>query len=166
VVSADTGLNLPDFRAAERTFQVLSQVAGRAGRSPLGGRVIVQSYQPDHYALQASAHHDYAGFYRLELEKRKDLGYPPFRRLLRLVYAHTSAQAAEQAAGALAAQLQASLSASGSSSELIGPAPCFFERQAGRYRWQLLIRGHRPLDALPDTLPPGWQVDVDPVSVL
>ncbi len=166
VVSADTGLNLPDFRAAERTFQVLSQVAGRAGRSPLGGRVIVQSYQPDDYALQASARHDYAGFYQLELAKRRDLGYPPFRRLVRLVYAHSSALAAERAAGALAARLQATLSAGGGSNELIGPAPCFFERQAGRYRWQLLIRGRRPLDALNDPLPDGWQVDVDPVSVL
>jgi primosomal protein N' len=85
---------------------------------------------------------------------------------VRLVYAHPSALAAERAAGALAARLQATLSASGGSNELIGPAPCFFERQAGRYRWQLLVRGQRPLDALHDPLPNGWQVDVDPVSVL
>jgi primosomal protein N' (replication factor Y) len=166
VVSADTGLNLPDFRASERTFQLLSQVAGRAGRSPLGGRVIIQSYQPEHFALQAAAQHDFSRFYRKELENRRDLGYPPFRRLVRLVYAHTSARAAEEAATRLARQLQAALTSMGSSGELIGPAPCFFERQAGRVRWQVLIRGPHPLDALPDSLPDGWQVDVDPVSVL
>ena len=166
VVSADIGLNLPDFRAAERTFQVLSQVAGRAGRSPLGGSVVVQSYQPDHYTLQAAARHDFAGFYRLELEKRRDLGYPPFRRLVRLVYSHVSAQTAERAAEDLARRFQAALPGIGSSVELIGPAPCFFARQAGRYRWHLLLRGLRPLDLLRDPLPEGWQVDVDPVTVL
>ncbi|MCJ7511582.1 MAG: primosomal protein N' [Anaerolineales bacterium] len=166
VVLADTGLNLPDFRAAERTFQVLSQVAGRAGRSPLGGRVILQTYQPEHYALQAAARHDYAGFYRQELEKRRDLGYPPYRRLVRLVYAHTSSQAAERAAIEMGRRLQARLQAAGGSTELIGPAPCFFERVGGRYRWQVILRGQRPLDALQGPLPEGWQIDVDPVSLL
>lgn len=102
----------------------------------------------------------------MELVKRRDLGYPPFSSLVRLVYADTSAQAAERAARELAAQLKATLSASGSACELIGPAPCFFTRQAGRYRWQLLIRGQRPLGLLQGPLPQGWQVDVDPVSVL
>src|SRR6185437_4449877 len=83
-VSADTSLNLPDFRAAERTFQLLTQVAGRAGRAALPGMVIVQTYTPGHFAIQAAAYHDYAAFYRDELRFRADGNYPPFSQLLRL----------------------------------------------------------------------------------
>ena len=89
VIAADVGLFLPDFRAGERTFQLLTQVAGRAGRSALGGQVIVQTYHPDHYAIVAASHHDYEGFYRQEIAFRREQGYPPFRRLARLVYYHT-----------------------------------------------------------------------------
>jgi primosomal protein N' (replication factor Y) len=89
IVLAEVGLNLPDYRAAERTFQMLTQVAGRAGRSPLGGGVVLQTYQPDHYAIQYASKHDYAGFYASELEKRKALNYPPYSKLIRLEYRHT-----------------------------------------------------------------------------
>ncbi|GAI46382.1 unnamed protein product, partial [marine sediment metagenome] len=85
VVSADTSLNLPDFRAGERTFQLLSQVAGRAGRGILGGRVIIQTYSPEHYAIQAAAKHDYASFYDKEIAYRRQLHNPPFTRLVCLV---------------------------------------------------------------------------------
>ena len=78
VVLADVGLNLPDYRAGERTFQLLTQVAGRAGRSPLGGQVILQTFQPEHYAIQAAARHDLEGFTRQELAYRRELGYPPY----------------------------------------------------------------------------------------
>src|SRR5262249_34732615 len=86
VVSADVGLNLPDFRAGERTFQLLTQVAGRAGRGLLGGRVVLQTYQPDHYAVIAASKHDFASFYEQEIAFRRDLGYPPFRRLARILF--------------------------------------------------------------------------------
>ena len=86
VVAADVGLYLPDFRSGERTFQLLTQVAGRAGRSARGGRVIIQTYQPEHYAIQAAAQHDYDAFYEREMTFRREHGYPPMRRLARLVY--------------------------------------------------------------------------------
>ena len=86
VINADVGLYLPDFRAAERSFQLLTQVAGRAGRSLLGGQVIIQSYRPEHYAIQAARRHDYLDFSRQEISFRRELGYPPFRRLARLIF--------------------------------------------------------------------------------
>ncbi|MFN2147566.1 MAG: primosomal protein N' [Anaerolineales bacterium] len=166
VVSADTGLNLPDYRAAERTFQLLTQVAGRAGRGLLGGRVILQTYQPDHYAIQAAAKHDYERFYHQELRLRRELAYPPFRRLARLVYRHTSSRRAEREAERLASVLKASAREAGTAVDLIGPAPCFFERVRGLYRWHLILRGSDPAGAIPETLPEGWAVDIDPVSLL
>ncbi|MGA9531227.1 MAG: primosomal protein N' [Anaerolineales bacterium] len=166
VISADTGLNLPDYRANERTFQLLTQVAGRAGRGLLGGQVLLQTYHPTHYAIEAAADHDYDTFYRQELSHRRDLGYPPFTRMARLIYRHTSAKRAEQEAKALAAQLQPALEAAGVADQLIGPVPCFFERIRGQSRWQLVIRANDPTRLLPDELPTGWTVDIDPVSLL
>lgn len=168
VVSADTGLAMPDFRAAERTFQLLTQVAGRAGRGLLGGEVILQTYQPGHYAIQAAAQHDYAGFYQRELAYRRDLGYPPFRRMIRFVFRFpTERQAraeAERAAQTLAHRLKA-LNMSGT--EIIGPAPCFFTRENDEFRWHLLLRGPDPTAALAGmVIPKGWHVDVDPAEVL
>jgi primosomal protein N' (replication factor Y) len=168
VVSADIGLALPDFRAGERTFQVLTQVAGRAGRGLLGGRVILQTYQPEHYTIKAAAHHDYADFYQREIAFRRELGYPPYRRLVRILFRFPSdskAQAeAERAAALMRARLQ-SLHMTGT--ELIGPAPCFFTRENTMYRWHLLLRGPDPAEALRGfELPRGWYVDVDPVDVL
>src|SRR5687768_13718832 len=86
VVAADVGLYLPDFRSGERTFQLLTQVAGRAGRSRHGGRVVIQTYTPDHYVIQAAARHDFTGFYRREISYREEYRYPPLRRMARLVY--------------------------------------------------------------------------------
>ncbi len=168
VVSADVGLALPDFRAGERTFQVLTQVAGRAGRGLLGGRVILQTYQPDHYAITTASRHDYAAFYQREIGYRRDLGYPPFRRLLRILFRFPSEtkaqQEAERAAGLLRRRLQA-LHMTGT--ELIGPAPCFFTRENNVFRWQVLLRGPDPTPALEGIdIPRGWYVDVDPVEVL
>lgn len=168
VVSADVGLNLPDFRAAERTFQILTQVAGRAGRGLLAGKVILQTYQPDHYAIQAAAGHDYAAFYAREIANRQDIAYPPFRRLVRVLFmADDERKAREQAQGA-ASQIKAQLRALHmSGTELIGPAPCFFTKEKDNYRWHLLLRGPDPLPALAGfRMPQGWFVDVDPLDVL
>src|SRR5207247_7392879 len=104
VISAEVGLGLPDYRAAERTFQVLTQVAGRAGRGLLGGRVVLQTYNPEHYAIHAAASHNYAEFFARELRYRKDLGYPPFRRVLRMVYWHLANARAEAEASAVLTQ--------------------------------------------------------------
>jgi primosomal protein N' (replication factor Y) len=168
VVSADVGLHLPDFRAAERTFQLLAQVAGRAGRGLLGGQAVVQTYHPDHYAIQHAAVHDYVGFARRELPFRKALGYPPYGRLVRLLYRHTQAHKAKVAAEALAERLRAAIEEHEElDADLIGPAPAFFARVRDNYRWQILLRGVDPTRVLRRVeIPPGWRVDVDPVDVL
>ena len=167
VISADTALYLPDFRAAERTFQLLTQVAGRAGRSRRGGQVIVQTYNPEHYAIQAAARHDYAGFYRQELAYRRRLGYPPFSRLVALRFSDPDPDRCRAEAGRLGRWLAAEIRRLRLPAGLIGPAPCFFSRVAGRFRWQIVIRAPDPMPLLRDVaLPWGWRVDVDPVSLL
>jgi primosomal protein N' (replication factor Y) (superfamily II helicase) len=166
VVLAEVGLNLPDYRAAERTFQVLTQVAGRAGRSPLGGRVVLQTYVPDHYAIQTAAHHDYETFYAQEMDYRRQLRYPPFSQLVKLEYRHHDPRAAEEAALTLAGHLQAWILDEGWAVDLIGPVPCFFTRMYGRYRWQIILRGRDPAELLRDRQPPDWVIEVDPPSLL
>jgi primosomal protein N' (replication factor Y) (superfamily II helicase) len=167
VVLADVGLNLPDFRAAERTFQILTQVAGRAGRSLLGGEVILQTFQPDHYVLQAASRHDYPGFYQKELEYRRKLEYPPFGRLVRLEYRHPDPARAEKAAQDLAGTLRAWMVAEDRrATEMIGPAPCFFARTGGIYRWQIILRGPDPVSLLRNREIRDWSIEVDPVSLL
>ena len=166
IVSADTGLNLPDYRASERTFQILTQVAGRAGRGLLGGRVILQTYQPNHYAIRAASQHDYPSFYQQELRHRLQLGYPPFRRIARLIYKHHSNLDAEREATRMANQIRAQISSLDSHADLIGPVPCFFMRIRGEYRWHILIRSLDPGQLIPEAIPEGWTVDIDPVSLL
>ena len=168
VVSADLGLALPDFRAGERVFQLLTQVAGRAGRGLLGGKVVLQTYQPDHYVIQAASQHDYAGFVARELDFRRLLGYPPFRRLARIVFSDTDAGRAELAARRCARRLQDILEAeSGDAGSLIGPAPCYFPRIDRRYRWHLLLRSADPSAIIRRLgVKNGWQVDLDPIDLL
>ncbi|MEW5719971.1 MAG: primosomal protein N', partial [Chloroflexota bacterium] len=168
VISADTSLNLPDFRASERTFQLLTQVAGRAGRSILGGKVIVQTYNPDHYAIVAASAHDYRSFYEREIAFRREQGYPPFNRLIRLLYTHANDQRAQEEATRLYRALTTRVAQRGLPSlDLIGPAPAFFHRVRGGYRYQIILRGSDPHALVADlALPLGWRVDVDPVSVL
>jgi primosomal protein N' (replication factor Y) len=167
VVLADVGLNLPDFHAAERTFQVLTQVAGRAGRSPLGGQVVLQTFEPEHYVVQAASKHDYAGFYRQELAYRRQLGYPPFTRLVRLEFRHPDPDQAARAAGALAGKLRAWLAAGDRrATRMIGPAPCFFARLNGLYRWQIILRGPDPASLLRGRSLADWRVEVNPPDLL
>ncbi len=168
VISADVGLGLPDYRSAERNFQLLTQVAGRAGRSLLGGRVILQTFQPEHYAIQAAAHHDYAAFYAREIAYRKDLGYPPFRKLVRLLFRNSDAQRAEAEAGVVAAQLRLRIKEQRMpGAELAGPAPAFFGRIANEFRWQILVRAPDPTSLVRGlTLNRGWTVDVEPLTTL
>jgi primosomal protein N' (replication factor Y) len=166
VILAEVGLNLPDYRAAERTFQLLTQVAGRAGRSPLGGKVVFQTYDPENYAIQNAARHDYQGFYRQELAQRKLLGYPPFTRLVRLEYRHYDPRKAEEASQAMAEQLRMWISGFQHRIDLIGPAPCFFSKIAGRYRWHIILRGVDPRAVLRDRTLNDWHVEVDPSSLL
>jgi primosomal protein N' (replication factor Y) len=166
VISADTGLNLPDFRATERTFQVLTQVAGRAGRSPLGGEVILQTYHPEHYTIQAAADHNYLQFFEQELKQRKNLGYPPFKRLTKLVYRHTSSDQAKAEVQHIAGQVRQRIRQTHSKAEIIGPVPCYFQKIRGQSRWQIVLRSNQPQALIPDELGQGWSVDIDPVSLL
>ena len=165
VVLADIGLHLPDFRAAERTFQLLTQVAGRAGRDRAPGRVIVQTWSPEHYAIRPVAQHDYESFYAEELGYRAALGYPPFGHL---AFVLVSAVAEGEASGAAARLAEVAEPAPGV--DLLGPAPAPLARLRGRHRYQLLIKGG-DADAVRDAarrvrdacgaLPAGVQASVD-----
>lgn len=167
VVLADVGLNLPDPFSAERVFQVLTQVAGRAGRSTRGGQVILQTFQPEHPVVRAASRHDYAGFFRRELEGRRNLGYPPFGRLVRLEYRHQENEQAEAEARKTAGRLKSRIEAEERlQTMLVGPVPCFFARLRGAYRWQIVLRGPNPVEILQGQRFDGWRVEVDPASLL
>jgi primosomal protein N' (replication factor Y) len=167
VVSADTALNLPDFRAGERTFQLLSQVAGRAGRGTRGGKVIIQTYTPEHYAIQAASRHDYASFYNKEVEYRRQLRNPPFTRLACLTYSHGNDTLCLREAERMKRLLIQEIDSKGIADiEVIGPAPAFIHRLRGRFRWQLILRGSELSAFLsPMPFPQGWTVDIDPLGL-
>jgi primosomal protein N' (replication factor Y) (superfamily II helicase) len=168
VVSADPGLALPDFRANERAFQLLTQVAGRAGRGVLGGKVILQTYNPEHPSILMASQHDYEGFYKQEIEARRELGYPPFRRLARILVQQANAGEAQRQIQEAAEQVKLQIERKNlSDTSIIGPAPCFFSRIDKQYRWQLLIRSSEPLTALESLqLRQGWYLEIDPVDIL
>ena len=167
VVHADTMLHLPDFRSGERTFQLLTQVSGRAGRRAPGGRVVVQSYTPDHYAIQAAARHDYARFYAEEIDFRRIHRYPPFTRLVRYSYRDEDEARCAAQADDMSRRLARHARSRGVAIDLLGPTPAFAGRIRGRYQWQVILRGET-IEPLLDDLPrrPGWTVDIDPQSML
>jgi primosomal protein N' (replication factor Y) len=139
VVLADIGLHLPDFRAAERTFQLLTQVAGRAGRDRAPGRVVVQTYSPEHYAIKPVRHHDYEGFYAEELGHRSALGYPPFGKLVHVLVSGPEVESTLAAATTLAAGAGPEPGV-----DILGPAPAPLSRLRGRHRFQILAKGADP----------------------
>lgn len=141
VINADTALHLPDFRAAERTFQLVTQVAGRTGRGPKGGRVLVQTFNPDHPAIQAAIRHDFAAFANQELPIRKMLSYPPFSSMIRLLVRGPSEEAAAGFAEHLAGLVRTSLDALTVQARILGPAAAPFARLRGQYRFQIQIQG-------------------------
>lgn len=141
VINADVGINLPDFRASERTFQLLTQVAGRAGRGSRGGEVIVQTSLPDHYVISCARHHDFLRFAERELEVRASPSYPPHTRLVNVVVSGTEEEATQHATDSAAEWLRGLIAARRLEGvELIGPAPCPIDRIRGRWRWHLLLR--------------------------
>jgi primosomal protein N' (replication factor Y) len=166
VVNADIGLHLPDFRAGERAFQLLTQVAGRAGRGERPGRVVLQTYQPDHYAIDAAARYDYEGFAERELDARRRMAYPPYARLVRLVFQHANSRFAREEAMRVRNALEQRRLETGAGDDIIGPSPAYVPRLRGRWRWQMIIRGRDPAALIRDfVLPPHWSVDVDPVTI-
>ncbi len=139
IVLADTGLGLPDFRAGERTFQLISQVTGRAGRGEKPGRVIVQTFQPEHHSIRMARNHDYQGMYAREIELRKGLSYPPFSRIVNIRIEGSDEELVRNSAmnlARVAVRLQ-----QGSQPEILGPAPAPLTRLRDKYRWQLLLKG-------------------------
>jgi len=145
VINADVSLNLPDFRASERTFQLLSQVAGRAGRGAEAGEVVIQTSRPSHFALQAAAYHDYLAFADRELDDRLEPGYPPHRRLANVVISGLGEEAVADAAEKVADWTRSLLAqASFPDAEILGPAPCPIDRLRNRWRWHFLIKSDRP----------------------
>ena len=145
VIHADLGLHFPDFRAGERTFQLLTQVAGRAGRGDEPGHVVIQTFLPGHYAIAYARTHDYLRFYREELARREPHGYPPFRAMLQVVLAGVVEAAVEAAARSLATLAQSVPEADPGAGaiEILGPAPAPLVRIRGRFRWQLVLLGSR-----------------------
>lgn len=170
VISADTALHLPDFRSAERTFQLLAQVAGRAGRGLLGGRVIIQTYTPEHYAIQAAARHDFDSFAARELAFRREQHYPPYSRLARLLFRAADARRAQRLAESVGQELREYVTNKKlADAQVIGPAPCFFTRIRDDYRWHIILRAPDPASILRGlVLPPApaCRVDIDPLNLL
>ena len=167
VALADVGLSIPDFKSSERTFQLLCQVAGRAGRGDETGKVIFQTYQPENYAIEKAAAQDYESFYHAEMRYRREHNNPPFSRLIRLVHSHTNNATCESRAARLAEELRSAQRESDMTGvEILGPTPPYPPRLRGRYRWHIVLRGREPralLDMV--TVPQGWSVDVDPVTL-
>lgn len=181
VITADTALNLPDYRSAERTFQLLAQVAGRAGRGELPGKVIVQTYNPEHYSVITAAQHDYDAFYYQEMKVRELLGYPPYSSLIRILIHGTEENTVIRAAEEMGRKLSfhGGQYLLGVEDPVLGPAPAPISKIKNRYRWQLILRGkkagslrevyQKALKEFKKTEYPGDLVvsaDVDPVSII
>jgi len=144
VISADTALNLPDFRSGERTFNLLTQVAGRAGRGDLGGRVIIQSYTPAHYAIQAAKNHDYHSFYSKEISYREDLGLPPFRHMACLTFRGRKDEKVFKFSESCKDRFKKK--DKDKKIEILGPAPAPVSKMRGMYRWNLFLKAEKTED--------------------
>jgi primosomal protein N' (replication factor Y) (superfamily II helicase) len=167
VVQADSMLYLPDFRSAERTFQLLTQVAGRAGRRGPGSIVVFQTYTPEHYALQTASRHDYPRFYADEIAFRERFRFPPLHRLARFMTRADTDEAAALEAGLMARALASHAYRNRIEMELLGPSPAFVAKIRGQYQWQIVLRTTQ-MEAVLNDLPrrQGWVVDIDPESML
>ncbi len=169
VVLADVGLHWPDFRAGERAFGLLCQVAGRAGRGAEPGRVIIQTYNPDHYAVAAAARQDYAALYHTEIAARHQQGNPPFNRLAHLLYQNLNPTLCQQQATTAARLLRQRIRAQGLTDlQVIGPAPGLPERVRGQHRWHIILRGRNLHRFLEEVDLPHREViiDIDPLHLL
>jgi len=176
IIAADVGLNLPELRAAERSFQLISQAAGRAGRGREPGRVIIQTFFPEHYAIQRAKDHDCAGFYEEEMAFRQALRYPPLTHMVTIRVSSRNPRHAEEGIQRLARKGEAVLRGLRGETEMLGPSPAPLYQIKGRYRWHLLFKGERigSLQRLGRSLMEegrGFsgvttEVDVDPLSML
>ncbi|MGR3221000.1 MAG: replication restart helicase PriA [Candidatus Anammoxibacter sp.] len=176
VISADTSLNIPDFRSGEKTFQLLTQVSGRTGRGHKGGRVIIQSFNTNHYSIRYASNVDYIGFAREELEFRKQLNYPPYGRIIRLLFVGKQEDKVKERAAELTNRLKQYSASKGSFVEVLGPAPASISKIKDKFRWHTILKApknsllHSIIDCLNHDLPvsKGTQtiIDVDPGNML
>ena len=180
VVAADTSLHFPDFRSSERTFQLLTQVAGRAGRGEAFGEVVIQSYNPDHYSILKAKDHDFTGFYQEESQFRKTMNYPPFCRLINFRLTGNSEKKAKAVAEEMGRIGQSLLRGGyGKGVEILGPSAAPFAKMKGKFRWQMLAKGKSPKllhqfakelsSRLEDEIKrrgANLNIDVDPVFIL
>ena len=178
VISADASFNLPDFRASERGFQLLTQVAGRAGRGEFTGRVFFQTYNPDFYALESAKSQNYPEFYKTEIAAREEFDYPPFSQMIRLIISSMNNFRAEKSAQEIAMRLCLMIDKYGISErlEVLGPTPCVIERINSYYRFQIIIKnkleekGHNFISSFLNkiTMPKDIKlaIDVDPLDIL
>ena len=178
VLSADSGFNIPDYRASERGFQLLTQVAGRAGRGEFKGKVLFQTYNPDYYAFQTAKAQDYEKFFETEIKARQEFDYPPFSQMVRLILSSANNFRAEKSAQEIALRMCTMIEKFGISErlEILGPTPCVIERINSKYRFQILIKnkmgekGHRFISSFLNkiTMPNDIKlsIDVDPLDIL
>jgi len=171
VLAADTYLSFPDFRAVERTYSMLTQLAGRAGRGERPGRVVIQTYHPDHYAIRAALEHDDAGFAAEEMRFRRIFHYPPYSRMIQLLVRDRNRQRGAERLAALASALERHPAAAGV--RILGPAPAPLEKLRGTWRFQLLLRGpsgsrlrHLVREVVGEQHGADLVVDVDPQDLL
>jgi primosomal protein N' (replication factor Y) len=164
IVNADSSLLIPDFTAAEQTYQLISQVVGRVGRGHRAGTVVVQTYNPENVTLLSAVYHRWNEFYQAELAERKTYHFPPFTYLLKLQVLRVSSKAAEKVAQTLASKLAKDFP----NVKVDGPAPSFHPRERGKYSWQLLIKSAQrsTLTDIIAVLPSGWSYDIDPINLL
>ena len=167
VIAADIGLAVPSFRSTERTFQILSQVTGRAGRADTPGVAIIQTFQPEHFAIAAAASQDYQSFYTREIETRRKYDLPPFTSYVRLSFGAYDNEEAEMEARSVKTRIVQTVGDDPTiAANIAGPSPSYPARLAGRYRWQILLKGEEPVRILDEVpLGPGWIVDVDPIEM-
>ncbi|PIZ56789.1 primosomal protein N' [bacterium (Candidatus Torokbacteria) CG_4_10_14_0_2_um_filter_35_8] len=172
IISADTVLNLPDFRSSERTFQLLTQVSGRTGRGRKNlGKVILQTYNLSNSAIKFASKHDFSGFFKEEIKVRKSLSYPPFSRIIKLIYSHKNEKKVIYKARGLARILKRKFKKN-KEVEILGPSPTFISKVRGKFRWQIVVKIKKNVEDkkvkenLLKLMPSNWIVDVDPESLL
>ena len=176
VINADTGLHLPDFRAAERTFQLVTQVAGRTGRGMQGGHVLVQTFSPDHYAIECASEHDYRKFVETETDIRTALNYPPFGAMIRIIFRGESEPRTQALAEEVANVMREYFASKEANVRLLGPTPAPIARLRGRFRFHMFcqsddkavmqqaVRRAETTVKTPDDV--QWLADVDPLDML
>ena len=167
ILLAETGLNMPDYRSPERTFQLITQVSGRAGRREKGGRVILQTYLPEHYAIRSSAAYDLDSFYNFEIAQRQRLHYPPFTRLARIIFQNLDEESCRiQAEKTREAVINRIMEYDLTATSASGALPCFFAREGGYYRYQIIIRSPDPVRVLRGIPLKNARIQIDPVDLL